>query len=55
MEQISADGTGVLVSLLRLNELLGNTHNVEPLKYATSDEVTKDSSKVESYISAVAY
>ena len=55
MEQISADGTGGLVSLLRLNELLGNTHNVEPLKYATSDEVTKDSSKVESYISAVAY
>ena len=55
LEQISADGTGGLVSLLRLNELLENAHNVEPLKYATSEEVTKDSSKVESYISAVAY
>lgn len=55
LEQISADGTGGIVSLLRLNELMGNSHNVEPLKYATSDEVTKDPSKVESYISAVAY
>lgn len=55
LEQISADGTGGLVSLLRLNELMNNTHNVEALKYATSEAVTKDASKVESYISAVAY
>lgn len=55
LEQISADGTGGLVSLLRLNELTNNAHNVEALKYATSEAVTKDASKVESYISAVAY
>lgn len=55
LEQISADGTGGLVSLLRLNELMNNVHNVEALKYATSEAVTKDASKVESYISAVAY
>lgn len=55
LEQISADGTGGLVSLLRLNELMNNAHNVEALKYATSEAVTKDASKVESYISAVAY
>lgn len=55
LEQISADGTGGLVSLLRLNELINNAHNVEALKYATSEAVTKDASKVESYISAVAY
>ncbi len=55
LEQISADGTGGLVSLLRLNELMNNAHNVEALKYATSETVTKDASKVESYISAVAY
>lgn len=55
MEQISADGTGGLVSLLRLNELMNNAHTVEALKYATSEAVTKDASKVESYISAVAY
>ena len=55
LEQISADGTGGLVSLLRLNELMNNVHNVEALKYATSETVTKDASKVESYISAVAY
>lgn len=55
LEQISADGTGGLVSLLRLNELMKNAHNVEALKYATSEAVTKDASKVESYISAVAY
>lgn len=55
LEQISADGTGGLVSLLRLNELMNGAHNVKALKYATSEAVTKDASKVESYISAVAY
>lgn len=54
MEQVKADGTGAIISLLRLNAALRN-REVEVIKYATSAEVTNEPTKTESYLSAVIY
>ncbi len=54
LKQIIADGTGPVVSLVRLNNLLDNKEIVL-LKYLSSAEITEDRSKVEGYMAGVIY